>query len=123
VGILVFYRRLDAVADSSLTRSLRFRTLIFWLYADNSALNPRLDSRVDKMLRVRSSRVSSSILLDSLLRSQLGLLSEIKELWDLASGGGPDATDYSRGIYQAIGRLYPRVDGPAFTVECRLQGV
>ena len=33
----------------------RFRSLVFWLYADNSALHPRLDSRVDNMLEVRPS--------------------------------------------------------------------
>lgn len=31
----------------------RFRTLVFWLYADNASLHPRLDARVDKMIEVR----------------------------------------------------------------------
>ncbi|ORY79368.1 IPP transferase-domain-containing protein [Leucosporidium creatinivorum] len=61
----------------------RFRSLIFWLYADNKALHPRLDSRVDKML-------------------ELGLLAEIKELWALANAEAGE-TDYSRGIFQTIG--------------------
>jgi len=30
----------------------RFRSLVFWLYADNDALHPRLDGRVDKMIEV-----------------------------------------------------------------------
>ena len=30
----------------------RFSSLIFWLYADPSKLNPRLDDRVDKMIEV-----------------------------------------------------------------------
>ena len=33
----------------------RFKSLIFWLYADPSKLNPRLDERVDKMIEVRYS--------------------------------------------------------------------
>lgn len=35
---------------------------------------------------------------------QLGLLAEIKELWALAHAESAGETDYSRGIYQAIGR-------------------
>lgn len=32
---------------------IRFKSLIFWLYADPSKLNPRLDDRVDTMINVR----------------------------------------------------------------------
>lgn len=41
--------------DLSLKNALsvdRFRTLCFWLYAEPSRLGPRLDSRVDEMIRV-----------------------------------------------------------------------
>ncbi|GAA6052700.1 hypothetical protein JCM3770_007181 [Rhodotorula araucariae] len=62
----------------------RFRTLIFWLYAENDALHPRLDRRVDKML-------------------DRGLLDEIDRLWEIANAPGAEPTDYSKGIYQAIG--------------------
>ncbi|GAA5891416.1 hypothetical protein JCM6882_004687 [Rhodosporidiobolus microsporus] len=62
----------------------RFRTLIFWLYAENDSLHPRLDGRVDKMI-------------------QRGLLSEIDELWQVANAPSAEATNYSKGIYQAIG--------------------
>lgn len=30
-----------------------YRTLCFWLYAEPSVLNPRLDDRVDDMIKVR----------------------------------------------------------------------
>ncbi|GAA6000231.1 hypothetical protein JCM10207_007917 [Rhodosporidiobolus poonsookiae] len=62
----------------------RFRSLIFWLYAENDSLHPRLDGRVDKMI-------------------ERGLLAEIDELWQIAHAPGAPATDYSKGIYQAIG--------------------
>jgi tRNA A37 N6-isopentenylltransferase MiaA len=39
----------------SLTRKcIRYRTLCYWLYAERSVLNPRLDARVDDMVQVRS---------------------------------------------------------------------
>ncbi|SGY47228.1 BQ5605_C001g00511 [Microbotryum silenes-dioicae] len=65
----------------------RFPTLIFWPYAEPELLSKRLDERVDRML-------------------QLGLLEEIEQLWALAhrkGGEGSDETDYSKGVYQAIG--------------------
>jgi tRNA dimethylallyltransferase len=31
----------------------RYRTLCYWLYAEPSVLNPRLDARVDEMVKVR----------------------------------------------------------------------
>ncbi|GAA5910294.1 hypothetical protein JCM8208_003499 [Rhodotorula glutinis] len=80
-------RTWDDVRDAQQERpseGARFRTLIFWLYADPDALHARLDARVDKML-------------------ERGLLSEIDELWQVAHEPGADPVDYSKGIYQAIG--------------------
>ncbi|KAG1835622.1 tRNA isopentenyltransferase [Suillus variegatus] len=78
----------------------RYRTLCFWLYAEPSILNERLDARVDNMIKE-------------------GLLDEIKALRAIASSSisiPPDAgvtepsdesavqqTDYTVGIYQSIG--------------------
>lgn len=78
----------------------RYRTLCFWLYAEPSILNDRLDARVDDMIKE-------------------GLLDEIKQLRAIASSPAPcspDAavtessdesavqqTDYTVGIYQSIG--------------------
>ncbi|KAL7340048.1 tRNA dimethylallyltransferase [Rhodotorula toruloides] len=62
----------------------RFKTLIFWLYARKDSLHPRLNARVDKMI-------------------ERGLLSEIDELWQIAHAPGAEPTNYSKGIYQAIG--------------------
>ncbi|KAF8841003.1 tRNA isopentenyltransferase [Paxillus ammoniavirescens] len=81
--------------------SPRYRTLCFWLYAEPSALNPRLDKRVDDMIK-------------------LGLLDEIRALQKIASSssvhgflgdlGQQDGfsssvnePDYTLGIYQCIG--------------------
>ncbi|GAA5905356.1 tRNA dimethylallyltransferase [Sporobolomyces salmoneus] len=63
----------------------RFRSLIFWLYADNEKLHPRLDGRVDSMI-------------------ERGLIKELDELWSIAQSSTSSGTiDYSKGIYQAIG--------------------
>ncbi|TFK48799.1 tRNA isopentenyltransferase [Heliocybe sulcata] len=66
----------------------RYRTLCFWLYAEPSALNPRLDARVDDMIKH-------------------GLLDEILSLQKIATAGADlriaPAVDYTLGIYQAIG--------------------
>ncbi|GAA5879550.1 hypothetical protein JCM16303_003248 [Sporobolomyces ruberrimus] len=76
----------DVVAAQQEKRSegSRFRTLIFWLYAENEKLHPRLDGRVDKMI-------------------ERGLLNELDELWEIAQAPATGTTDYSKGIYQAIG--------------------
>ncbi|GAA5976534.1 hypothetical protein JCM10908_005534 [Rhodotorula pacifica] len=66
------------------TEGPRFRTLIFWLFAENESLHPRLDRRVDKMI-------------------ERGLLDEIDELWQIANRPGAEPTNYSKGIYQSIG--------------------
>ncbi|KAH9901646.1 tRNA isopentenyltransferase [Cubamyces lactineus] len=74
----------------------RYRTLCFWLYAKSDILKPRLDERVDQMIKQ-------------------GLLNEIRTLRAIASKGTGTSTsdtpfidadqrmDYTLGIYQAIG--------------------
>ncbi|KAI5124024.1 hypothetical protein M0805_003855 [Coniferiporia weirii] len=59
----------------------RYKTLIFWLYAEPSKLRARLDGRVDEMI------------------SQ-GLLNEIRSIKYSASEG---ELDFTLGVYQAIG--------------------
>jgi tRNA dimethylallyltransferase len=66
---------------------VRFPTLLLWVHADKSVLNPRLDARVDKML-------------------EKGLLSEVDELTRFrctheSHTGNP--IDQSRGIWVSIG--------------------
>jgi len=75
--------------QSEVDLTTRYRTLFFWLYAEPSTLNPRLDQRVDQML-------------------QQGLLEEVKLLKGLRSStdpaeGSEDETDYTLGMYQSIG--------------------
>lgn len=89
------------IEQSKIALTPRYRTLCFWLYAEPSFLNERLDARVDDMIKE-------------------GLLDEIKELRAIASSSpactSPDAvvagpsdesavqqTDYTVGIYQSIG--------------------
>ncbi|ORZ25959.1 IPP transferase-domain-containing protein [Absidia repens] len=76
----------------------RFKSVIFWLYADPQKLNPRLDERVNTMI-------------DS------GLFDEIKQLRHQVVQGqvnipGQDLEKYQRGLWQAIG--YKEFD-PYFT--------
>ncbi|KAI9500689.1 tRNA dimethylallyltransferase, mitochondrial [Coemansia spiralis] len=67
--------------------SLRFPTLLLWLYADKDILNKRLDDRVDKMV-------------------ERGLFNEIaqlaKDLNDTSALSG-SSDDFSLGLKQAIG--------------------
>ncbi|KAF9520656.1 hypothetical protein BS47DRAFT_1481398 [Hydnum rufescens UP504] len=64
----------------------RFRTLIFWIYADREKLEPRLDDRVDTMLTS-------------------GLISELIHLRRIASKlpSTEQKPDFTQGIFQAIG--------------------
>lgn len=62
----------------------RFRTLCFWLYAEPDVLNPRLDARVDDMIKQ-------------------GVLEELQELHDLTQSPSSSEADYTLGIYQSIG--------------------
>ncbi|KAJ2509613.1 tRNA dimethylallyltransferase, mitochondrial [Coemansia sp. RSA 2049] len=79
----------ESEAARSKEETLRFPTLLFWLYAEKDVLNKRLDERVDKMV-------------------ERGLFDEVSQLAkDLndASGavsGGPK-DDFSIGLKQAIG--------------------
>ncbi|KAG1140025.1 hypothetical protein G6F37_000901 [Rhizopus arrhizus] len=67
----------------------RYRSLIFWIYAEPSKLNPRLDARVDQMI-------------------ETGLFDEIKDLRNRVVQGlvkmpDYDVERYQRGLWQAIG--------------------
>lgn len=62
--------------------TVKYRTLVIWLYSDQAVLDARLDSRVDEMI-------------------QAGLFTEIQTLFDEAGNGGE--IDYTRGINQSIG--------------------
>ncbi|KAJ1731199.1 tRNA dimethylallyltransferase, mitochondrial [Coemansia biformis] len=73
--------------------TLRFPTLLLWLYADSAVLNPRLDARVDTMV-------------------ERGLLGELRHLVD--EFGDPSTLDFTTGLRQAIGfrELAPCLRGP-----------
>ncbi|KAI9352815.1 IPP transferase-domain-containing protein [Obelidium mucronatum] len=66
--------------------SLRFRTCVFWLWAENKALDMRLDSRVDTMI-------------------SNGLFTEIQDMRKRVreANNGVIDIDYTRGIMQTIG--------------------
>ncbi|CAO3677372.1 unnamed protein product [Umbelopsis vinacea] len=71
--------------------NLRYKTIIFWLYADPVTLNKRLDDRVTKMIK-----------------QQDGLFNELISLRKKVQSGsldmpGKDLEKYQRGIWQAIG--------------------
>lgn len=97
----------------------RYKTLIFWLYAQPQALNPRLDERVDKMVDVRPppflsqpsafcARTTDFSSLLPILPLQLGLLDELREMREISDAyraSFPDAAeeDLASGIFQSIG--------------------
>lgn len=80
-------RQARCVCDSLLLLTVRFRTLLFWVYESMDSLKPRLDGRVDRMVAN-------------------GLLREIEELRQIAIHlyGSAQNTDHSEGIFQAIGQ-------------------
>lgn len=90
---------IDNQSDSDmLSERVPYRTLVFWLYADPDQLLPRLDARVDQMVKS-------------------GLIEEIRDLkrrrdrWT----EGSRETDFSRGPYQAIG--YREFESCTSTIE------
>ncbi|KAI0320514.1 tRNA isopentenyltransferase [Amylostereum chailletii] len=65
----------------------RYRALFLWLYSDPIALNPRLEQRIDEMIKN-------------------GLLAEVVEMRTLAStrhDSHLSIADYTVGVYQSIG--------------------
>ncbi|KAH7906484.1 tRNA isopentenyltransferase [Hygrophoropsis aurantiaca] len=90
----------EIISEQSQTTVVpRYRTLCFWLYAEPSVLNDRLDARVDDMIKQ-------------------GLIDEIRELQKIASSNAESSAkdgisstavdmsvtnDYTLGIYQCIG--------------------
>ncbi|THH15883.1 hypothetical protein EW146_g4666 [Bondarzewia mesenterica] len=86
----------DIITEQSQTTIRpRYDTLCFWLHAEATSLNPRLERRVDEMI-------------------EQGLLDEIREMRKIASLASPTSqlggsnktqseTDYTLGIYQSIG--------------------
>ncbi|KAF9239613.1 tRNA isopentenyltransferase [Melanogaster broomeanus] len=81
----------------------RYPTLCFWLYAEPSALNPRLDERVDDMIKqglldeIRALRKIAS----SSLASAPSSLVEVGQQDNLSTS--LNEPDYTLGIYQCIG--------------------
>ncbi|KAF8558421.1 tRNA isopentenyltransferase [Imleria badia] len=79
----------------------RYRTLCFWLYAQPSALNSRLDERVDDMIKqglldeIRSLQKTVS-------SSQAAIDSSSVDVKDDLNSSATDP-DYTLGIYQCIG--------------------
>jgi hypothetical protein len=74
-------------SDTEVGLTIRFRTLVFWVYEPLDSLRPRLSRRVDKMV-------------------DNGLLREIAELRAIAEDlyGSADEADHTEGIFQSIGR-------------------
>lgn len=76
---LYLEQKYDELEDSS----LKFNTLVLWVYSEPDVLRPRLDTRVDKMM-------------------EIGALEEIKELYEFYKLQDPKP-DLTRGIWQVIG--------------------
>ncbi|CUM45319.1 uncharacterized protein AC631_00435 [Debaryomyces fabryi] len=72
-------QKLDELEDTS----LRYNTLLFWVYSDPEILKDRLDKRVDNMM-------------------ELGALDEINELYEFYRAQVP-VPDCTTGIWQVIG--------------------
>ncbi|KAI9569109.1 tRNA isopentenyltransferase [Boletus coccyginus] len=79
----------------------RYQTLCFWLYAQPSVLNPRLDERVDDMVKqglldeIRSLQQTVSSSQAAINRSSANVKDE--------SDSSATEPDYTVGIYQCIG--------------------
>lgn len=72
-------QKLDELEDSS----LKYNTLLYWVFCDPEILKPRLDVRVDKMM-------------------ESGARDEIHELYEVYKKQEP-SPDCTRGIWQVIG--------------------
>ncbi|PCH38301.1 tRNA isopentenyltransferase [Wolfiporia cocos MD-104 SS10] len=89
--------------QSQATPPPRYRTLCLWLYAQPDVLKPRLDARVDDMVKqglldeIRAlQRIAASIPSTALPPSQ-------DDPEDMDVDESPQDTDYTLGIYQSIG--------------------
>lgn len=80
-----------------------YDSLCFWLYAEPSVLERRLNDRVDAMVEVCRPQFNDLVL----MFSQQGLLVEIQTLRAISNAhsnkDGRSGYDYTLGIYQAIG--------------------
>lgn len=85
--------------DNSMLMSLRYRTLIFWVYCDQLVLDPRLDVRVDQMLAN-------------------GLYDEVNDMYkEYKASSTP--VDLERGVWQVIGfkQFLPWLQGQESTPD------
>jgi tRNA dimethylallyltransferase len=84
--------------------SLRYRTGVFWLWADNKALDPRLDSRVDDMIRNGLFTEIQEMREKVRLGEVAGVVTNRNE--EKPSNEGDTKVvhiDYTRGVMQSIG--------------------
>ncbi|KAI8927816.1 IPP transferase-domain-containing protein [Entophlyctis helioformis] len=98
--------REQKTAGQQVDTQLRYRTLVFWLYAPIQSLYPRLDSRVDEM--VNSGLFEEMQEMRAMMRA--GQVAGVSSSSDGASGftgvslaSGARDDLYKRGILQAIG--------------------
>lgn len=73
----------DQKLEEFASSSLKYNTLLFWVYSDPEILKDRLDKRVDKMM-------------------EMGAVSEIKEMYNFFESQNPKP-DCTRSIWQVIG--------------------
>lgn len=73
-------QKLDELEDTS----LKYNTLLFWVYCDAEVLKTRLDTRVDKMMKT-------------------GALEEIEQMYEFYENLGEPKPEVTSGIWQVIG--------------------
>lgn len=73
-------QKLDELEDTS----LKYNTLLFWVYCDAEVLKTRLDTRVDKMMKT-------------------GALKEIEQMYEFYENLGEPKPEVTSGIWQVIG--------------------